>query len=56
MNIRVLNGDDEAIYAIDGVYSYQEMSYDEFIDEVYPEFIEELEAAFPETELYYFNP
>lgn len=56
VNIRVLDGDDKALYSIDGVYSFKEMQMDQFMDEIYPSFIEDLEETFSESQLYYYEP
>ena len=56
VNIRVLDGDDKALYSIDGIYSFKEMKMDQFMDEIYQEFIEDLERSFPESSLYYYEP
>ena len=56
INIRVLEGDDSAVYAIDSVYSYEWMPATEFMDEIYPEIIEDLEESFADSQLQYYRP
>lgn len=55
VNIRVLEGDDEAVYAIDSIYAYEQVPTTRFMDEVYPRIIDELEESFEDSQLQYYQ-
>lgn len=55
MNLRVLDDDDEALYAIDGVFTSDDDLID-YLDDVYPVLIDRFEAEFPESQLQYYEP
>lgn len=56
MNIRILEGRDQDLYAIDGRYPYQDVAWDEFIEGTYPDLVDGFEETFPEARLQYYEP
>lgn len=55
VNIRFPEADRNELYAIDGLYTYEESSLDEFLAETYPQIIEEFEERFPDAQLQYYD-
>jgi len=54
VNVRVLD-DEEGDYEIDGVYTYSELTPEEFLEEVYPVQITRFEEEFEDAELQYYQ-
>lgn len=56
VNIRILEGDDQELYAIDGRYPYQDVGWSNFLEETYPDLVAEFEAVFGDAQLQYYEP
>lgn len=56
VNIRILDGDDEGVFAIDAIYTYDDLDVEDYMIAIYPELVERFEAAFCESQLQYFEP
>lgn len=56
VNIRVLDGDDEGVFAIDALYTYDDLGIEDYMQFIYPEVIGRFEEAFADSQLQYFEP
>lgn len=56
MNIRILEGEDQDLYAIDGRYPYQDVGWSNFLEETYPNLVAEFEEVFGDAQLQYYEP
>lgn len=56
INIRVLEETEDDIYGIDGSYPYDDVSFEEFFGQIYPNLIKELEETFHSSQLQYYQP
>lgn len=55
VNVRVLEGEDTSVYAIDGIYAYDGVEGAEFLDEVYPWVLAQFEEKLGDAQLQYFD-
>ncbi len=56
VNVRVLEGEKEGEYAIDGVYPYSQVSPEKYLEQIYPDQITRFEETFADAELQYYQP
>lgn len=56
INVRNLDREEQGLESIDGVYTYEEATLDEFLTEIYPETVDRFEQTFAEAELQYYPP
>lgn len=55
VNVRFPGADRNELYAIDGLYTYEEVSLDKFLTETYPRVVDEFEERLSDAQLQYYE-
>ncbi|WP_139169232.1 hypothetical protein [Natronobacterium texcoconense] len=56
INVRMLEKREDHIYGIDGVYTYDGVTAEEFLTEIYPATVDRFENEFEEAQIQYYHP